>query len=171
MSYLSKDLVAAVARWCRLWRVPALPAKVSFKRNPRLKTTIARWQEKLQCVELGPRFFAFRRRKEEILCHELAHAAAILLHGRGIAPHGQEWCALVEAAGFVPGSMLKTRMHGPQETRAVSTPTLYEHRCPVCHAVRYAKRAMARWRCVECVEAKLPGQLQIVRRPRERVSR
>jgi predicted SprT family Zn-dependent metalloprotease len=171
MSHLSKNLAVAVERWSRVWRVPGLPAKVSFSRNDRLKTTIARWLEDPQCVELGPRFFALRSRREEILCHELAHAAAILLHGRGIAPHGPQWCALVEAAGFSPGSRLKTRRRGPQQTRPVPTLLLYEHRCPICHAVRYAKRAMAGWRCVECVGAKLPGQLQIVPRPREVVSR
>ena len=170
MTHLSKNLSAAVASWTRVWRVPGLPAHVSFSRNPRLKTTIARWLEDLQCIELGPRFFALRSRQEEILCHEVAHAAALQLHGQGIAPHGPEWRALVEAAGFAPGSTLTTRRGGLRQTRPIPKP-LYEHRCLVCHAVRYAKRAMANWRCVECVALNLPGQLQIVRRPREGVNR
>jgi ribosomal protein L37AE/L43A len=41
----------------------------------------------------------------------------------------------------------------------------YLHWCPVCHSRRFARRPMARWRCAECVDAGLPGALQITRLP------
>jgi ribosomal protein L37AE/L43A len=39
----------------------------------------------------------------------------------------------------------------------------YEHRCPVCHAVRYANTTQARWRCLECDDAGPEGALVIRR--------
>jgi ribosomal protein L37AE/L43A len=39
----------------------------------------------------------------------------------------------------------------------------YEHRCPVCHAVRFARRRMSQWRCRECVTVGLPGLLEVAR--------
>lgn len=161
MRNISKSLSKAVVRWSNIWKVPELAAKVSFTRNSRLKTTIARWLKDTHCIELGSQFFVLRKRQGEILCHELAHAAAIQLHGRGTAPHGPEWSSLVKAAGFAPGSSLKMPRLRQRPARQRPTSLLYEHRCPVCHAVRYAKRGMIQWRCIECVKSGLSGRLQI----------
>lgn len=158
---LPEDLHAASLGWARLWQVRGLLRKVSLRRNSRLKSTVARWVQKAQCVELGPRFFALRSRQAEILCHELAHAAVVLKYGPGVSPHGPEWRALVEVAGFTSVARIKSRRRGRRQTPRAASPIAYEHRCPVCHAVRYAKRTMIGWRCVECVGIGLAGQLQI----------
>jgi predicted SprT family Zn-dependent metalloprotease len=159
---LSDDLNKQALGWVRLWSVPSLLQKITLRRNPLLRTTIARWRETERCLELGPRFFRLTKRRDEILCHELAHAAALQIHGRGIAPHGPEWHALVNAAGYSPSSVLKTS----RPNLALNTPKSrwwYEHRCTVCHSVRYARKRMCQWRCAECNRLGLPGLLIITR--------
>ena len=145
----------------KVWRLPRLLQNVAFCRNPRLRTTVARWVLAKHRIELGPRFFALRQSQPQILCHEVAHAAAVALHGRRVMPHGPEWRALVEVAGFRPETQLKThrRTEAPRPRTAISR--RFEHRCPVCQAVRFSKRAARRWRCVECTASGLPGQLMI----------
>jgi predicted SprT family Zn-dependent metalloprotease len=149
---LEGDLLEAATRWVKVWRAPQLLDRITFGRNPRLRSTIARWVLDAHKVELGPRFFVLRRRQEEILCHEIAHAAAVAKHGRRVAAHGTAWRALVRAAGFEPLARFNTvRRRGRQAARVSQEKRLFEHRCLVCQAVRFAERPVKRWRCLECV--------------------
>ena len=43
----------------------------------------------------------------EVLCHEAAHVAANHLHGRSIRPHGRQWKALLQQAGYPPSARYK----------------------------------------------------------------
>src|SRR5580704_1623803 len=159
LNLLSSVLAEEARNWSRLWRVPDLLQRISFRRNPSLRTTVARWLENAHSLELGPRFFRLKKHQHKILCHELAHAAAVQIHGRDVSPHGPEWRSLVEAAGYAPSSILKTSgMITTTQRKGKSSP-LYEHRCLVCHAVRYARRAMNSWRCTECAQSGLSGLL------------
>lgn len=164
---LSTDLLSDAlnerASGCiRQWRVPTLLQQISLRRNDSLRTTIARWRENEKCLELGPRFFRMTRRQDEIICHELAHAAAIQIHGMGVSPHGPEWRALVKAAGYSPRSVLKTPKFKSATWRKIES-HWYEHRCPVCHAARFAKKPMSLWRCAECTWHDMPGLLEITK--------
>jgi predicted SprT family Zn-dependent metalloprotease len=163
MNLLPNTLLKKALEWVSLWGVPELLEGMSVERNGRLRATVARWVEEKKCVELGPRFFRLNKHQSNVLCHELAHAAAVKLHGKGVSPHGPEWCALIRAAGYAPSSKLRTAGHmtGISGTKKLSLQ--YEHRCLVCHSVRYAKRRMISWKCVECVGSGLPGQLEIRR--------
>ena len=100
----------------------------------------------------------------EVLCHELAHVAVFELYGRGPKPHGPEWKELVRRAGYEPRLRLAVAGEAdariPRSLRPASRP-LYEHRCPVCHRSRLARKRVTRWRCRECVEAGLDGRLEI----------
>lgn len=159
---ITGHLSEAAANWARLWGVPELLAGITFRRNERLRSTIARWLLNEHCVELSPRFFALRRRQEEILCHELAHAAAVVNYGRRVEAHGPAWRALVHAAGFEPSVRFRSsRRRGAQPRRTTHRPQLFEHRCLVCHAVRFAGKPNNRWRCVECLCNGLAGRLRI----------
>lgn len=163
MSLLPNELLNRALEWASLWGVPELLKGSSVQQNRRLRTTVARWIEEKKCVELGPRFFGLIQYQNDVLCHELAHAAAVQIHGKNISPHGPEWCALIQAAGYVPSSKLQTARHMTEISGKRRPSIEYEHRCPVCHAVRYAKRRMTSWRCIECVRSGLPGQLEIRR--------
>lgn len=153
---LQRD-VEAVAR---LWAMPSLATAVSLRVNRRLTGTVARYVREDRTIELGPRFLALRGRRLEVLVHELAHAAVALGPNKRTAPHGPEWQALVRAAGFEAHARMAchtTRHMRPSAAR-------YEHRCAVCQMVRLAARPVRRWRCRQCVEAGLSGQLQITRK-------
>jgi predicted SprT family Zn-dependent metalloprotease len=101
----------------------------------------------------------------EVLCHELAHLAVYRLHGGSARPHGPEWRQLMAAVGVA--SLATAR------TCAVVRPTKpnarkdyrsrFEHRCPVCQMVRFARRPVRSWRCAGCVAAGLPGLLTVTR--------
>lgn len=156
-------LARTIRQRAATWGVPRLPALVTFRFNGRLRTTIARWVIKSQCLEVGGRFMELEGGHLEILLHELAHAAAVIKYGVGVRPHGPEWRTLVHEAGFQPNA--RRTLHGSvgKAVAAASKPSasLYEHRCLVCHAVRYARKPMASWRCVECASSGLNGKLAI----------
>jgi len=160
LDLLSNDLKERASGWIRQWRVPALLQQISLRRNDSLRTTIARWRENEKCLELGPRFFRMRRRQDEIICHELAHAAALQIYGKGVSPHGAEWQALIAAVGYPPSPVFKTSKSISQAPHRNEN-SWHEHRCPVCHSVRFAKKKMPRWRCTECTEHGLSGLLEI----------
>jgi hypothetical protein len=46
---------------------------------------------------------------------------------------------------------------------AAATCRVWEHRCPVCKAVRFARRTVRRWRCIGCLETARGGELVITR--------
>ena len=158
---ISGQLARTLQHWAKLWRVPDLPDHIIFRHNARLRTTIARWVIESNCLEVSTRFFELRRDHREILCHELAHAAALKTHGRAIRPHGSEWRELVRDAGYEPRTRRVSKRGSHAPLRGISPQSLYEHRCPVCHAVRYGKKPVTKWRCVECVGAGLSGNLTI----------
>ena len=153
-------------RWARIWRVPELrdASKVQF--NPRLTRTVARWVLAPRCLEVGCRFFHLDRNQTAILCHEYAHAAAVLRFGPGVRPHGPEWRHFVTAAGFEPVTRhrrMQPTVRSPSQKRLA--PLRFEHSCPICHSVRFGSRKMARWRCTQCVQDGLPGVLRIRAHP------
>jgi len=166
---LPKKLKQDMQRWSRLWGLPNLSQDVTVRFNGRLRTTIARLLSSVDIIEVGPRFIALQSKRREILCHELAHAAANRRGPAGQPPHGAEWVALVQSAGFDPTSRL--RVPHQSRPRRQSRPTRYEHRCLVCQFVRVARRSVHSWRCGECVRCGLPGKLTISVRDERRSAR
>lgn len=157
-------LSAAVQSWADIWRLPGLPNAVEITRNPRLRSTVARYVRDKQIIEVGPRFFTLRARMVDLLAHEMAHAAVDIKYGNVAKPHGEEWQSLITAVGLSPRAQLTTTAARPRSS-IVAPPTKYSHRCPVCHMVRLSRRPIARWRCRSCVEDGLTGTLEIARLP------
>lgn len=156
---------AALRSWGRLWKDPELPRQLSVTFSRRLRVTLGRCTPATGRVVLSERLKSgSASRLLEVLCHEAAHVAAFRRHGRGAAPHGEEWAALVRQAGFSPAStaVAEKKARKPAKTRA-SYP--FAHVCPVCHTRRYARRPVSRWRCAECVSAGLDGKLMVERVP------
>jgi predicted SprT family Zn-dependent metalloprotease len=168
---LSGELARTIERWAELWRVVGLRDRVTVHFNARLRTTIARWVIESNRLEISSRFFELRRDQRQILCHEFAHAAAVMKYGRAVRPHGPEWCHFVRVAGFEPVTHLVFRQAGRATSKAARPLPVYEHRCVVCQAIRYARKPVTNWRCVECVGAGLDGALDIRTVPHARVTR
>jgi predicted SprT family Zn-dependent metalloprotease len=153
-------------QWASIWRIPELQNVGNLQFNPRLTRTVARWVLATRCLEVGPRFFDADRNQTAILCHEYAHAAAMLRFGLAVRPHGAEWRQFVQAAGFEPvtrhrGTLPAVRAPSHRRVRSL----LFEHRCLICHSVRLGRRKMTRWRCAQCVQDGLPGDLSIRAHP------
>jgi ribosomal protein L37AE/L43A len=60
---------------------------------------------------------------------------------------------------------------GRPTSKLVGVLPVYEHRCVVCQAVRYARKRVRNWRCVECFGAGLDGALKISIAPDAGVTR
>lgn len=155
---LFRRLRAAVPSWDGY----GLQTRVMVDFNPRLRTKIARFLPDQNRIEVGPRFVELRRRRVEVLVHELAHAAVRSLHGAQAKPHGREWQALMRQAGIEPRPALRTSLPVGERVPNVST-TRYVHTCPVCQLQKIARKPVRGWRCRTCVDAGLEGDLVVHR--------
>jgi predicted SprT family Zn-dependent metalloprotease len=129
-------------------------------RNPRLRTTLARYLPLKRRLELSTAA-ARARHPERVVVHELAHAAAVDLYGRKVRPHGKEWAALVERAELAGFLTATPRQSSAKSLKKRSSSSRFEHVCPICHFRRIAKRRVTTWRCPDCRAAGLPGDLDI----------
>lgn len=140
-----------------LWCMPEVACRVDIQFSKRLRSTLGRTRVDIYRVRLNPLLAkANDGLLEEVICHELAHIAVYERFGGKAKPHGPEWASFVRQAGFEP--RLSADIGG--EVKHIKG-RRYEHFCPICQAVRYAKRPMASWRCGGCVDAGLEGQLLI----------
>lgn len=153
------SLKAAVRRWERIWRVPGLAAHLTVTTSTRLTRALGKAKPVTGAVTLHASLLkGSRKRLLNVLCHETAHVAAYLRHGRTARPHGPRWAALVTAAGFVPNVAHRSPRLMQQTQRRAGLFSIV-HTCPVCQSRRFARRVMPRWRCAECVAAGLRGEL------------
>jgi len=83
-----------------LWGAENLAAQLSWRWNPRLRTTIGRAFLEEGRLELNPLLLG--RHPEAmrgVVIHELAHLVVTARHGLRVAPHGAEWKSLMRLAG------------------------------------------------------------------------
>ena len=157
-SQLQKKLQEQSARYYALWGRQELAHQVDIRFSQRLRSTLGRTRVETRQVRLNPILATdFQKLFKEVLCHELAHIVVYERYGNTVKPHGPEWAALVRQGGFEP--RLRVSIEG--EKPPIYNKRRFEHLCPVCQTVRYAKRPMTRWRCKSCIEAGLEGQLLI----------
>jgi len=156
----------SVVQWGRLWGVPRLGSEVSLRTSSRFQRSLGSYRASRAEITLaawlvdGP-----TQLLDEVLCHEAAHAAVRLVHGDGVRPHGPEWrdfmaLAEIPARVRIPASELPLSRQS-----ALTKARMWEHRCPVCQATRFAKTRVTRWRCRPCREAGHSGELLIERVP------
>ncbi len=155
------DIAAQIRAWGLLWGVPGLHDLVTVRFSRRLRASLGRCRLSEGTVVLRSDLAEAGEQLASVLCHEVAHVAANTL-APGQPPHGRCWQELVRAAGFPPE--VRARAVVQTETPAVRPARLrYEHRCPVCQFVRFARRPMTSWRCPECTDVGLSGALIITR--------
>ena len=161
---MDSQLGVLIAKWGSAWGLPDLASSVSVSFSPRMRKSLGRCHPSTGQITLRADLRkAPRERMAAVLCHEAAHVATFRLFGPAARPHGPEWKKLVSSAGFQPEvrTVLPAGQRPP--TRNASSILPYEHRCPVCQSVRYARRPVRRWHCVECFAAGLGGELVITR--------
>ena len=154
----------ALRSWCALWGVPELADRLRLQTSSRLRTSLARCRPDRAEIRIAP--FVLEgpaALRDEVLCHEAAHAAVADLHGPTARPHGAEWKTLMRAAGFEPRVRIEGREIDHLPPRAQRRRVVWLHRCPVCQAERRAGRPVRAWRCAACVRAGLHGRLRIWR--------
>jgi predicted SprT family Zn-dependent metalloprotease len=154
------DLRRLLAQWSEVWEVLGLEQRLEVTFSGRFRRSLGR------CVPAAGeiRLAAFLLTGPpavlcEALCHEAAHAAVYELYGRGPTPHGEEWRALMRAAGFEPRAKVPASLLPEPVVRRHHRESLWEHRCPICQASRVARRRVPRWRCAVCRAAGLEGEL------------
>ena len=161
---LTRAWVRDIAKWCSMWGVPGLESSLVISESSRMRSSLGSCRVDSGLIRVAG-FLSEAKPKfvREVLCHEVAHAAAAQLHGRSAKPHGIEWQALMRAAGYEPRTRLLTEglSQVPQEARSKNKS--WEHRCPVCHMKRLAGRPVPQWRCAECLSLGLDGKLIITR--------
>jgi predicted SprT family Zn-dependent metalloprotease len=164
------EIRCLLRRWGDIWGVPELAGSVEIGFSSRLRRSLGRCRPAAGRISLHSDLqHSLRHRFPEVLCHEAAHIAVYKLFGVGARPHGAEWATLVEAAGFEASTHSTEPLLPHDRPPAFSGVLEYEHRCPVCHAVRFARRPVPRWRCAECLESGLSGEFVVTHRPRRAV--
>jgi len=159
---VSRSVRRALARLGELWALPEFDRRIDVSFSQRLRSRLGRAAPAAGAVTLHAALAtAPRALLREVLCHEAAHVAVYWLHGKDVRPHGLEWADLVCRAGYKPVTRLPTE--SPMASLPRRAARRYQHLCPVCQVVRIAGRPMPRWRCQACVEAGLPGELEIRR--------
>lgn len=148
-------------QWGLRWKLPGLKDRIIVEFSPRMRVSLGRSYPQRGLVRLHPSVETDDALLREVLCHEVAHVAVFELHGTKCQPHGPEWQALVRAAGFEPH--VRCKHVGSQAAQKLGgrIAPFFEHRCPVCQAVRHARRRVSRWRCAACVAAGLDGEMCI----------
>lgn len=100
-------LNAWLAEWAQTWSLPMLPERAQIETSARMKTALGRCYPVSGVIRLHP---GLENEPEailrEVVCHEVAHLAVYLRHGREARPHGIEWKRFMIAAGYEP----RTRM-------------------------------------------------------------
>ena len=157
-----------VQRWVRKWGVPDLHRSIRVEYSRHMSKSLGRCYPARQLIRLNP-VLAMDENKAllaETLCHELAHVAVFLQHGKGTRPHGPEWRALMELSGFTPRSVVPTHEVFALPRKRKRCKYRYLHRCIECHATFVAARTDSRWRCVSCYDAGREGLLVVSKKTR-----
>lgn len=102
------DIPIRLQGWCDLWNVGELAPEISVEISSRMTRSLGRCYPDRKLIRLA-RFVLEHSEDlfQEVLCHEAAHLAAYELHGRSIRPHGPEWKALIQMAGYPPSVRYK----------------------------------------------------------------
>jgi predicted SprT family Zn-dependent metalloprotease len=162
---ITESISRLIRAWGGIWGVPGLESSVDVRFSSRLRWSLGRCRPGSGRITLHADLRHERRSLlPEVLCHEVAHVVAYRAFGGRARPHGAEWRELVRAAGFSPSVRMAGAGRPPAPARPLPGVLPFEHRCPVCQMIRFAKRPVRAWRCADCLDAGLPGELIITRR-------
>jgi SprT protein len=151
--------------WSATWGAPELPFRVRIAFSRRLQSSLGRCSPRTGLIRLNPGLLdGAPEALREVVCHEAAHVAAWLLHGRRARAHGREWKELMRLAGYEPRVRWPEAIV-PESVRSRRPAVVYVHTCPVCRSHWIARRTVAAWRCGACRKAGREGRLTVSKRP------
>lgn len=155
-----------IEHWSNQWGILDLPDGLQVEYSSRMSRNLGRCYPAQSLIRLNPVLGKDKNRNllDETLCHEAAHVAVYCLHGTAVKPHGHEWRAMMQLAGYEPRVTIPFQeVHGlpPKSSR---TRYRYAHKCTDCNAAFVAGRTDRRWRCASCRESGRAGLLIVSRR-------
>jgi predicted SprT family Zn-dependent metalloprotease len=143
----------------RLWGIPDFAGRVDIAYSGAMRSRVGYADLQRLRVRLNSRLLErYPAELDDTLVHELAHAAAVILHGLLRRPHGREWKRLMLVAGKKPTTTHDLDVRGLFRSRPR---WLYLHHCPRCGAHRVCRRVVRRWICAAC----RPGTLDVWKFP------
>ena len=161
-----ESLYVLAAKWGELWGLPRLGDELAFRTSSRFRRSLGSYRPKRNEITMaewlldGP--VALR---DEVFCHETAHAAVHFAYGDRTKPHGTEWREFM-AKAELPARVRIPVADLPEVRRtALVSSRVWEHRCPVCQATRLARTRVTRWRCSRCRDEGRSGELVVERVP------
>ena len=177
------DLQAIAAAVLRrvgdLWEFPQLAETTRVEVSTRMTRSLARVRPDTRLIRIAqPVVEGPPASLEEVICHEAAHIVAHSQATQRIRPHGREWAALMEQAGYPARARVDARLLGITMPAAPGRggnggrgsgrrkKYVYDHRCPVCQNHRTSGRVVRSWRCGPCVDAGMKGELVVTRSER-----
>jgi len=163
-----QPLYARAIEWGALWGLPRLADSVSFRTSSRFRRSLGSYRANQNEIAIAAWLVeedGLASLREEVFCHEAAHAAVHLAFGRGPKPHGTEWRDFMARAGFEPRVRIPVSELPEARQLLVTRSASWEHRCPRCQATRLARTRVTRWRCGRCRVAGRAGELVIERLP------
>jgi len=173
---LQQTANALLRRLEQLWDLPDLAASTRVLVSNRMTRSLARVRPDTRVIRIArPVVDGPLASLEEVICHEAAHIVAHSRAEKRIRPHGREWAALMEQAGYPPRARVDARLLGIEmpvkQDRGVNAGGrarrrkryIYDHRCPVCQNHRSSGRVVRSWRCGPCVDAGMKGELVVTR--------
>lgn len=156
------NFTRSLAKWARCWRTPQLADRLRISFSSRLRKSAGRVRPKAGIITLHTGLASAPRSVLlEVLCHEAAHVAAYLLHGSRAKPHGAQWRALVQAAGYQPSTSLRGRWL-PSPAPAPASARRHHYRCPVCQSDYFVRRRNSRLHCTHCLRVQAAAPLHLV---------
>jgi len=157
-----------LTEWGAVWGVPDLPSRVRIVFSGRLQSSLGRCSPHAGLIRLNPGLLdGAPEALREVVCHEAAHVASWLAHGRRARAHGAEWKQLMRLAGYEP-RVRWAESAVPESVKGRRRPSvIYVHTCPVCRAHWIARRTSNAWRCAACRDAGREGRLTVSKRAAE----
>ena len=160
----SEPYEAWLTAWAAAWSLPELPYRVRIMFSSRLQSSLGRCSPRTGWIRLNPGLLdGAPSALQEVVCHEAAHVATWLLHGRHASAHGREWKDLMQLAGYEP-RVRWAQSAVPDAVLGRRHAAVYIHACPVCRAEWLARTTSSVWRCATCRDAGRDGRLTVSKR-------
>lgn len=166
----SVDTLLSRLRWimsdlAQCWNANQITQGLEVIFDPALRSSLARCSYVRGRIKLNMVIAQYPEIVREVAGHELAHLVVISRYGPDCRPHGTQWQELMRSAGLPARCKIILPASATHPcVKLTRQAVVYEHRCPVCQSSWKAGRRITYWRCGNCLDLGLTGELVIERR-------